>query len=235
MSKQDRCAPRTATDLERKYKFKAAFREVLGIAEDAQRAATEAGASVAGLTAEQIFNILTNNGEEQGIYRKDGKIYVNASYMVTGVLLASLLKTGVITSEDGLVEIDLTNSKVTVYAEDKSLMTEISAGSVKCYAKDSDGNYVNTLQIVPSKNGATTISNPADYGGVWVYAESENAASEFGALTSDTRIRGRSTEVYGDQVLISGDVVDISGTLKIGNKTVSMKDNGDGTFTLICS
>lgn len=236
MSKQDRCPPRNATDLERRYKFKASFREILGIAEDAQRAAEEANAEVAGLTAEQIFNILTDNGKEQGIYRKNGKIYINASYILTGELLASLLKTGVITSKDGSVEIDLSQNKVTVYAKDKKSWFEIGGGMIRCYKPDTEGNTICTLRIKPGAAGAPVeITNPEGEGGVWVYGQSENGASEFGAIVSDTRIHGRSTEIYGDQVLISGDEVDISGTTKIGNKTVSWKDNGDGTFTLIGS
>lgn len=37
-----------------------------------------------GLTQEEIFNILTNGGETQGLYLKDGKLYINASYIQSG-------------------------------------------------------------------------------------------------------------------------------------------------------
>ena len=43
------------------------------------------------LTQQEIFNRLTNNGQTQGIYLKDGKLYVNASYVKTGTLSADYL------------------------------------------------------------------------------------------------------------------------------------------------
>ena len=36
-----------------------------------------------------VFNRLTNNGQTQGIYLQNGKVYINASYMKTGTLNAS--------------------------------------------------------------------------------------------------------------------------------------------------
>lgn len=53
------------------------------------------------LNQEGIFNRLTNNGQEQGIILYDGKIYVNASYIQTGVLNADLIKAGVIRGQTG--------------------------------------------------------------------------------------------------------------------------------------
>lgn len=38
------------------------------------------------LTQREIFNRLTNNGKTQGIYMQNGLLYVNASYMSTGIL-----------------------------------------------------------------------------------------------------------------------------------------------------
>ena len=38
------------------------------------------------LTQEEVFNILTNNGVAQGIYMQDGNLYVNASYLKTGII-----------------------------------------------------------------------------------------------------------------------------------------------------
>ena len=38
------------------------------------------------LTQQEVFNRLTNNGQTQGIYLQDGKIYINAAYIATGIL-----------------------------------------------------------------------------------------------------------------------------------------------------
>lgn len=53
------------------------------------------------LTQEEVFNILTNNGVAQGIYMQDGNLYVNASY----------LKTGIISDGKGKSSWDLVNGK----------------------------------------------------------------------------------------------------------------------------
>ncbi len=111
MSKQDRQGVRTASDLERKYRFGQTFAEVLGIANDAQDLANEAKDAVnnldASLTPDEVFNRLTNNSTDQGIYREDGKIFVNASYIKTGFISSDLIKAGVIRSLDyEMIEID---------------------------------------------------------------------------------------------------------------------------------
>lgn len=46
------------------------------------------------LSQEDIFNILTNNGQTQGIFLRNGKIYINASYIQSGTLSANLIKGG---------------------------------------------------------------------------------------------------------------------------------------------
>lgn len=87
MSKQDRQGARTATDLERRYNFGKKFSEILGVANDASESAQEASRAIKELDQETIFNLLTNNGEVQGIYRdEEGNVYINASFIVTGIL-----------------------------------------------------------------------------------------------------------------------------------------------------
>lgn len=89
--KQDRAAPRTAADLERKYNFRESFAKVMGIAEDSKRIAKEAVTAIVKLDKklgqEEIFNRLTKNGTVEGIYRDEsGNIYVNASWINSGIL-----------------------------------------------------------------------------------------------------------------------------------------------------
>jgi hypothetical protein len=125
-AKQDRQGVRTAAQLEQKWKFGETFAKVMGIAEDAQRKAEEAGNSLEGLDQETIFNILTNNGQAQGLYRDDdGNIFINASYMVLGIL-ASLngatklnLNTGSLTTEDTDAgwKLDLSTGKIVMYGD----------------------------------------------------------------------------------------------------------------------
>ena len=48
------------------------------------------------LTQEEIFNRLTDNGAAQGVILYNGQLYVNASYIRTGTLIADLVKAGVL-------------------------------------------------------------------------------------------------------------------------------------------
>lgn len=83
MSKQDRQGVRTAADLERKWNFGKSFAEAIGIAEEARKLAEDAEGKLGGdMTNEEIFNFLTNNGENQGLFRyEDGALYINAEYI----------------------------------------------------------------------------------------------------------------------------------------------------------
>ena len=46
------------------------------------------------LTQQDIFNRLTNNGQTQGIYLRNGRLYINASYIGSGTLSADFIKGG---------------------------------------------------------------------------------------------------------------------------------------------
>ena len=65
------------------------------------------------LGQKSIFDRLTNNGQVQGIYLKDGKVYINGTYIDTGVLDADLLKAGIITDKAGKNFWDLTTGALT--------------------------------------------------------------------------------------------------------------------------
>lgn len=45
--------------------------------------------NIDGLTQEDLFNILTNNGVVQGIYLQNGQLYINAQYIATGRLASA--------------------------------------------------------------------------------------------------------------------------------------------------
>lgn len=94
MSKQDRVAPRTAEDVERRLNFGKTFAEFAGLVNEAREAAANAEAAakaaseaMKNLSQDEIFNLLTNNGQAQGIYREGENIYVNASYIKGGKII----------------------------------------------------------------------------------------------------------------------------------------------------
>lgn len=94
------------------------------------------------LTQEAIFNKLTNNGETQGIYLSGGHVYLNATYMQTGLLSADLIKTGTL---------------------DANL---IRAGRIQDYANSNWWDLsASTIHVSCGEIGGMTITNNAIYNG----------------------------------------------------------------------
>lgn len=231
MSKQDRQSARTVTDLTRRYKFGETFAEVMGFATDAQQSAAdaEAYAKQAGeavsnldqsLDQDEIFNRLTNDGEVEGIYRKDGQIYINASYIMAGILNADLIKTGVLTSADGTVKIDLIKNEVTIEtADDASFRGRLvlSATGIDGYGQNLvTGELEKTLNIMP---GARSSESSRMATRIAAYSDAPlNISPSFGRELS-----------LGDA---NGTLFLEGRTVKLMGKTVWWEDNGDGSYTL---
>lgn len=74
-------------------------------------AATAAQNAFTGLTQQQVFNKLTNNGEIQGIYVQDSRWYINAEYAQIINLRAGSITTGKLSSANGTSYFDLDNNK----------------------------------------------------------------------------------------------------------------------------
>lgn len=85
------------------------------------------------LTQEEIFNILTDNGKTQGIYLKSGRVYINATYIDTGILAGwTMDKTNKkITSPDGSIVLDAKNNVITTKTNTKGNKTTIRPGGVE--------------------------------------------------------------------------------------------------------
>lgn len=208
-------AARTPADLERRYSFRKSFGEAMNLATDARKAAEEAdrlaqeaAEALKGLNQEEVFRILTNDGEVQGIYRgEDGQIYINASYLAAGI----------ISSANGTVQIDLLNNKVIVSAEPwhgGARRIEFTSSGMWGYGEDANGDMIATMSIIPALLTDGSLKKTS------IYA--------FGAdLVLDT---GGGSGIEAGYVQLG----QYSGSkVKVMGKTVSWKDNGDGTYTLI--
>ena len=134
-AKQDRQGVRSAADLERKYKFGESFAEAMGLAEEAKKAAYEAKDLVGNLdknlTQDEIFKRLTKDGTVQGLYRdENGDIYINASYLATGILTSKDGKTFYLDLDNGVLRMTADEFKVSGKTVD-----EIAQSAVNDYAE----------------------------------------------------------------------------------------------------
>ena len=169
MSKQDRTRARTPTDIEQKYNFGQTFAEVFNLITDAQKAAEEAQKAIDSLDHEQIFNLLTDNGRIQGVYRgDDGNVYINATYIKSGKLAAEYIDaenlsvksvniTGAITFEQLSADVQ---GQITNAVELPDYIKGTYIDSVQIKSPTITGNNVRALQAfsVGLMNGSTFTS-----------------------------------------------------------------------------
>lgn len=97
-----------------------------------------------------VFNKLTNNGTSQGIFLKDNQLYINAAYIVAGILRDAA----------GKNEWDLTTGKMKVEGEIRTKDFEATDGHF--YVKTtSDRQEYNTLEMEDiSSSGGKIIVQP---------------------------------------------------------------------------
>lgn len=219
MSKQDRQGVRLPADVERKWGFKERF-------DNAMDAAAEASESVKNLDnamdQAEVFRRLTNGGKAEGFFMgEDGQLYVNASYLVTGILKSKDSKTFYLDLVNGVLkgqftEFSISGKTVEEIAEEKSGTAESNS---KSYADTAAKNAVNAQTQADVFNKLTNNgkSQGIYYKNGQLYINASYLAA--GILKS---LDGKT--FYLDLA---------SNTLKILGKTVSWKDNGDGTYTLI--
>lgn len=211
---------------------------------DEDKAGTIAQDKVNAQTQEDIFNKLTKNGLLQGLYMKDGNLYINASYIKSGKIVVEG-ETYLRPTYENAVEVlasavlpdnhppkdfyDLGGNGV-INKDDAILAMRVAKGEAGVNALVSLQKSPVTITIDPA-NPEETIKM------VGVNMWGTEIVSVFGI--NQTML----PPVYGD--LLVGRDLFVSGAanfnmLALGEfgqnvdpKTLSWKDNGDGTFTLI--
>ena len=117
------------------------------------------------LNQEEIFNRLTNNGVEQGVYMKDGKLYLNFTYALGGVL-----KLGGKNNGNGELQVYDENGNVIGFLSKNGFRIEqaekISLGEYFNY--DSSGKIDGNKDVFLSMGGwqikkTTVYDEPAEY------------------------------------------------------------------------
>ena len=255
MSKQDRVAPRTAEDIERKTNFKQTFAQFAGLVGDAERAAMEAEAAAKAasdavknldseLDQDEIFNRLTNNGESQGMYRDEkGDIYMNLSYLKGGKIVAegqtylrptyedclAMLRSVSFPSQYPAKDFYDLNGDGTFDVNDVRLAQNVFYGVSDISECVSLEKSTVTVTIEPNNPHETVkISGTNMWGSEVVIVLGANS-TKIPVISGDCSIGGQLT--VRDSAMIPSLALNAGGE----PKSLSWKDNGDGTYTLIGS
>lgn len=126
----------------------------------------KASAAVNAQTQQSIFNKLTNNGQTQGIYLQNGKLYINASYIATGILkdvgenTMLNLSTGALTMKKGSINIGDHTFNVTTSGDLTAKSATIKGtieSNVEVDKELPDGRTKTYNQIVKIENGRLNI------------------------------------------------------------------------------
>lgn len=218
-SKQDRQGVRRPADVERKWNFKGRFDKAMDAAAEASEAVEHLDET---MDQTEIFNRLTNHGKAQGLFLdEDGNVFINASFLTTGILK----------SLDGTTfYLDLVEGILRGQFEEFS----ISGKTVEDIASESSGKAQTNAEKYADEAAKKAVS-------------SQTQTDVFNKLTNNGKSEGiyyKNGQLYiNASYLAAGILKTLNGTtfyldlaknvLKILGKTVSWKENEDGTYTLI--
>lgn len=193
IAKQDRTYTRTAAALEQKHNFDKTFGDIAGIATDARNAANEANEALEKIekkmTPDEIFNLLTENGAQKGLYRgEDGTLYVNASYIVSGILR----------SADGNLYFDLDGN---VLMLGDKMPYRFLMNPVAITGRKYTGEEYNELLNIAINSGHAVITDNTHDGepqGIELYGK---GGTTLGTLSSPTFLNGSLISVNGTNLM----------------------------------
>lgn len=177
------------------------------------------------LGQDEVFNKLTNGGEDQGIYIQDKKLYINANYILAGVLVGKFI------NAKGIKVIDSDN-QITLHIDDSGKVhiaaTEFSlkGKAVSEIAKDTASN---TATEIATKYATLSVLLSNEFQGI--------PTDSSGKYTTFPTCRTTVTVLYGaDDVTAQSNISfsvenGISGSASGATYTVSGLSVDSGTIT----
>ena len=159
------------------------------------------------LGQDEVFNKLTKGGKEQGIYIEDGKVYINAKYILAGLLAGERI------NGRGLKVID----------DDKNVTLEIDSKGNVILAPKTFSLQGKTVKEIADSSASTAVSG-------------QTQADIFSKLTNGGKAQGIYLDENGN-VYVNGEYVQAKGIRVVdGNgKTTFAIDKETGAVTIAAS
>ncbi len=245
MSKRDRQGVRTPAGLEQKYNFEKRFDETMDAALEASESVKKLDVQ---LSQTEIFNRLTNNGRSQGVFiGDDGQIYINASYLTTGILKSLDGTTFYLDLVNGVLkgrfaEFSISGKSVDDIAGEKAdnAQNEAEKYADKAAQEKADNaqneaeKYADkAAQDAVNSQTQTDIFNKLTNGGnaQGIFYQNGQLYINASYLTAGVLKSSNSTSFYLDLAsnVLKGDFTELS----VAGRKVMWKENDDGTYSLI--
>ena len=184
-------------------------------------------------TQDDIFNKLTNNGTVKGIVLQNGKLYINADYITSGILNATLLRAGIIKSakNDGNYwNLDTGEFAITGYATDNELSSSVSGA--KSYANQQAQGALDTAKSYSDTGDSNTLSSAKSYADNAASVEANNAVQSqtqqfiFNKLTGGGVTQGiylQNGKIYINMEYLVSNIIK---GLNIFGSTITFGDDG---------
>lgn len=194
------------------------------------------------LNQQDVFNRLTNNGQTQGIYLQNGKVYINASFIQSGTISANYISGGTIDADDVSI-INLIADHILEYGNNNTWMLESKASYmdlrqlVSSIWKQRIGIYISTGGGVLRVSSGDVDANGTPLGGTsrrtFVYNDSvvvgkdENGDQQG---TVYTKFVSASSTIQAGAFTTSGS---ISATGNISSSGNISATSGNGNFKYV--
>ena len=194
------------------------------------------GKDASDMTQLDIFNKLTNNGETQGIYLYDNKVYLNASYISTGYLSGWQVLSGYLYAASGINSITLDGNNGCVKTTGESNWYNMgtnswsSASELKGTTFSTCDIYCNSLNISSGITGRNSSQSILTMATIKAY----NTISSNGGITATGIIKSSSHIEASGHFYSKGTGTDLADLSVRGTKSRILQTKDYGTQTFYC-
>lgn len=194
------------------------------------------GKDASDMTQLEIFNKLTNNGETQGIYLYDNKVYLNASYISTGYLSGWQVLSGYLYAASGINSITLDGNNGCVKTTGESNWYNMgtnswsSASELKGTTFSTCDIYCNSLNISSGITGRNSSQSILTMATIKAY----NTISSNGGITATGIIKSSSHIEASGHFYSKGTGTDLADLSVRGSKKRILPTKNYGTQAFYC-
>lgn len=128
----------------------------------------------------KVFNKLTNNGQTQGVYLENGKVYINGEYIKASSISGNKISAGVITAKNGKSSINLDNGAMSLGSTSDTSYLQWTGSDLNIKAKNIS---IGSSSVATSSDVTSTVNtavNNIQVGGTNLAYDTNKGATGWG-------------------------------------------------------